>query len=139
MINQCPYPQHKVNQIFEYPEINIADFYCYLILTVFLSIWYGDIAPLGIVFSIFGLCFAYWVHKIVLLNYSKMPRFQGQEVLDLLRGTIGLYALIYVGGSMIFYSKMLYSSNNIIKIAGVHFEMGVIILAFFVAFLAQII
>lgn len=49
--------------------IDIAGSYGYITITLFLTVWYVSIAPLGAIVSLIGLFINYWVDKIKLLRF----------------------------------------------------------------------
>ena len=48
--------------------MDIADSYAFITRTLYLSAWYGAVAPLGLIFGLCGILFNYWVDKYMLLR-----------------------------------------------------------------------
>lgn len=43
--------------------INIVNSYTFITINLFISSWYGSVAPIGMIFSLFGLMLNYWIDK----------------------------------------------------------------------------
>lgn len=68
-----PYTQQYVNKLWEGYEISNGDNYQYVARVLFITIWFAHSAPLGVIFSLAGLGFDYWVGKYLLLRVYRKP------------------------------------------------------------------
>ena len=65
--------QKELNELYEYPDMNLAYKLSYLVKTLSMCLFYMPIFPLGCVIAFLGFIFAYWVEKYVFTHQCKRP------------------------------------------------------------------
>ena len=60
--------QKELNELYEYPPMNVSLKYSYIFKTLLMTFLYIPIFPLGIVISCLGFIFAYWLEKYYFAN-----------------------------------------------------------------------
>jgi len=65
--------QKELNDLFEYPDMNLAYKLSYLVKTLSMCFFYFPIFPGGFIIAFIGFVFAYWVEKYVFTNQCKRP------------------------------------------------------------------
>lgn len=91
-----------MNRIYETWSFDIADAYCYITRTLFLSCWYACVAPVGIIVALFGMLSNYWVDKILLLRVYMIPESVSEDITKRIINALELLPLIYICGNIIF-------------------------------------
>lgn len=107
-----PYPQSYIHRLWEGHEISNADNYQYIIRVLFITVWFANIAPLGVLFSLLGMLFDYWIIKFLFIKVYKQPKNLSKKItksLDFLE----ILPLVYIGGIMPF----LYQVNLTLEIS----------------------
>jgi len=62
-----------MNKLWEGHEISNADNYQYITRVLFITTWFSTVAPVGVFFSIIALILDYWISKVLLVRYYKIP------------------------------------------------------------------
>jgi hypothetical protein len=65
--------QKDLNELYEYPDMNLAYKLSYLVKTLSMCFFYYPIFPMGIIIAFIGFIFAYWVEKYVFTHQCKRP------------------------------------------------------------------
>ena len=65
--------QKKLNELFEYPDMDLAYKLSYLVKTLSMCFFYFAIFPFGFIISFVGFIFAYWVEKYIFTHLCKRP------------------------------------------------------------------
>ena len=65
--------QKDLNELYEYPDMNLAYKLSYLVKTLSMCLFYYPIFPMGIIIAFIGFIFAYWVEKYVFTHQCKRP------------------------------------------------------------------
>ena len=65
--------QKDLNELYEYPDMNLAYKLSYLVKTLSMCFFYYPIFPMGFIISFIGFIFAYWVEKYVFTHQCKRP------------------------------------------------------------------
>ena len=65
--------QKELNELYEYPDMNLAYKLSYLVKTLSMCLFYMPIFPLGCIIAFLGFIFAYWVEKYVFTHQCKRP------------------------------------------------------------------
>ena len=65
--------QKELNELYEYPDMNLAYKLSYLVKTLSMCLFYMPIFPLGCIIVFLGFIFAYWVEKYVFTHQCKRP------------------------------------------------------------------
>lgn len=72
--------QKELNKLYENPGMEISFKYSYIAKTFLMTIFYIPIFPLGVIISLFGLSFAYFVEKFNLLYRYKRPEMLNSQI-----------------------------------------------------------
>ena len=72
--------QKELNDLYEYPDMDIAGKYSYISKTLLMTMFYLPIFPLGVLISIFGLVFAYFVEKFNFTHGYKRPEMLNEKL-----------------------------------------------------------
>lgn len=62
------------------------------------TIWFVYVAPLGVIISIVGYVFDYWLSKYVLLRWAKMPENVSKRIAVPMIKFMPMLALVYLCG-----------------------------------------
>jgi len=65
--------QKELNELYEYPDMNLAYKLSYLVKTLAMCFFYFPIFPGGFILAFIGFIFAYWVEKYVFTHQCKRP------------------------------------------------------------------
>ena len=65
--------QKKLNELFEYPDMDLAYKLSYLVKTLSMCFFYFAIFPFGFIISFVGFIFAYWIEKYIFTHLCKRP------------------------------------------------------------------
>ena len=88
--------QRDLNKLYEYPDMNLAYKYSYLVKTTAMCFFFMPIFPLGFIFSVIGFIFGYFLEKFNFTHLYKRP-----EMLDeIITQTYADYFIIilFIGG-----------------------------------------
>lgn len=66
--DKCMLTQVEANQILEYPRHEIEISYADIMKTMYISIFYSTVVPIGQYISIVGIIFYYWVEKYIIVK-----------------------------------------------------------------------
>ena len=88
--------QKELNELYEYPDMSISSKYSYISKTLFMTMFYLPIFPLGVLISIIGFILVYFLEKYNFTHHYKRP-----EMLNEKLGEIHFNFFIFV---LIFYS-----------------------------------
>lgn len=72
----------------------------YIFRTLFVTVWYSSLAPIGLIFSILGITMNYWVDKINLVRFYKIPHCYNEEIIKKIINVLELLPLIFVCGAI---------------------------------------
>ena len=74
------YTQRELNKLYELPTIDIYSKYSYISKTLLMTFFYIPIFPLGVVISLTGYIFAYFLEKFNFIHMYKMPDMLNQNI-----------------------------------------------------------
>ena len=110
--------QKQLNELYEYPPMNVSAKYSYIAKTILMSFFYIPIFPLGIVISFLGFIFAYWLEKYNFANMYKMPEMLNRQIAEFYTNYFVLVFFVYGIGDYVFlhdsYNTNAWSLVNII-------------------------
>ena len=72
--------QKELNDIYEYPDMDIASKYSYINMTLLMSMFYLPIFPVGVTFSLLGLILAYFLEKYNFTHNYKRPKMMNERL-----------------------------------------------------------
>lgn len=133
-----PYTQSYFNMAWQGYEINVADNYQYIFRMLIVTTWFAHSAPLGVVFSLFGIFLDYWIGKYLLVRYYKRPQGINKQIAVPMIGSLELLPLIYICGVLQFTYKVS-SSQNIFAFIVQFLKYGVTIVIILICILGYII
>ena len=65
--------QKKLNELYEYPDMDLAYKLSYLVKTLSMCFFYFAIFPEGFIIAFIGFIFAYWIEKYIFTHQCKRP------------------------------------------------------------------
>jgi hypothetical protein len=80
---------------------------------LFITIWFAHPAPLGVIFSLIGLFFDYWIGKALLLRYYKKPENISKNIAMTIINCFELLPLVFICGVLQFIYKVSTEKNII--------------------------
>ena len=72
--------QKELNELYEYPDMDIASKYSYITMTLYMSMFYLPIFPFGVTFSLLGLILAYFLEKYNFTHNYKRPEMLNERL-----------------------------------------------------------
>lgn len=87
--------QAEANMVFEGPPVDMAQRYASVMKTFIVTLAFAALIPLGILFSLFGLVFSYWVDKILLLRRHARPNRLSGNLSEVMSQFVPWAVLIY--------------------------------------------
>ena len=108
---KCNMPQLVVNSWFEGPEIDMAESYAFVVRTMLLCSWYASVAPLGLIFSMCGLGFGYWLDKYFLLRINCYPNSQNESVVYRFVHNLEILPYLYIFGATEYQYRVIKSQE----------------------------
>ena len=109
--NKCHLPQLTVNSWFEGPAVDMAENYAFVVRTLLLGSWYAAIAPLGLIFSMIGLGFSYWLDKYFLLRVNSYPLSQSENVVYRYVNNLEILPYLYIFGATEYQYRLIKSQE----------------------------
>ena len=100
-----------MNKLWEGYEISNADNYQYIYRILIITTWYAHSAPLGVILSLIGLSFDYWIGRYLLLRVYRRPENISKQIAMSIIMSLELLPLIYICGLLQFTYKVSKSSN----------------------------
>ena len=110
--------QKELNELYEYPPMNVSAKYSYIAKTILMSFFYIPIFPLGLVISLLGFILGYWLEKYNFANMYKMPEMLNRQIAEFYTNYFVLTFFVYGIGDWVFlhdcYKNKTWSLVNII-------------------------
>ena len=110
--------QKELNELYEYPKMNVSAKYSYIAKTILMSFFYIPIFPLGIIISLLGFILGYWLEKYNFANMYKTPEMLSRQIVEFYTNYFVLVFFVYGIGDYIFlhecYENRTWSLVNII-------------------------
>ena len=72
--------QKELNELYEYPDMDIASKYSYISKTLLMTMFYLPIFPLGVLISLIGLIVAYFLEKFNFAHGYKRPEMLNEKL-----------------------------------------------------------
>ena len=72
--------QKELNDLYEYPDMDIASKYSYISMTLLMTMFYLPIFPLGVLISLIGFILTYFVEKYNFTNGYKRPEMLNEKL-----------------------------------------------------------
>lgn len=99
---ESKWTQRELNTFFENPKVEFAFKFSYILKTVLMSLFYAPILPCGVIISLFGLIFAYWVEKYNIVRHYKLPEMPNENLADFLLDNFKIVIFTYSVGVYLF-------------------------------------
>ena len=116
--DEISHNQKELNELYEYPPMNVSAKYSYIAKTILMSFFYVPIFPLGIVISLLGFILGYWLEKYNFSNMYKMPEMLNRQIAEFYTNYFVLVFFVYGIGDWVFlhdkYESKTWSLVNII-------------------------
>ena len=110
--------QKDLNELYEYPPMNVSAKYSYIAKTILMSFFYIPIFPLGIGISLLGFGLGYWLEKYNFANMYKIPEMLNRQIVEFYTNYFVLTFFVYGIGDYVFlhdcYETKAWSKVNII-------------------------
>ena len=110
--------QKELNELYEYPSMNVSAKYSYIAKTILMSFFYIPIFPLGLIISLLGFILGYWLEKYNFANMYKMPEMLNRQIAEFYTNYFVLTFFVYGIGDWVFlhdcYKSKTWSLVNII-------------------------
>ena len=72
--------QKELNELYEYPDMDIASKYSYIFMTLLMTMFYLPIFPLGVAISLLGFVLAYFIEKYNFTHGYKRPEMLNEKL-----------------------------------------------------------
>ena len=116
--NNIDMNQKELNELYEYPPMNVSAKYSYIAKTILMSFFYIPIFPLGMPISLLGFIFGYWLEKYNFANMYKTPEMLNRQITEFYTNYFVLTFFVYGIGDYVFlgdsYKTKTWSLVNII-------------------------
>ncbi len=116
--DKIDYNQKELNELYEFPQMNVSAKYSYIAKTILMSFFYIPIFPLGIIISLLGFILGYWLEKFNFSNMYKTPEMLNRQITEFYTNYFVLVFFVYGIGDYIFlhecYENRTWSLVNII-------------------------
>ena len=110
--------QKELNELYEYPPMNVSAKYSYIAKTILMSFFYIPIFPLGMLISLLGFILGYWLEKYNFSNMYKTPEMLNRQIAEFYTNYFVLTFFVYGIGDYVFlhesYETKTWSLVNII-------------------------
>jgi hypothetical protein len=103
------YTQRELNDIYEYPDMDISYKYSYIAKTFLMSAFYMPLLPVGVIISIIGIGLTFFIEKYNFLRTYKRPDMLNQEICKFFFNYFKIFIFTLSIGNWIFLSDVYYS------------------------------
>ena len=100
--------QKELNDLYEYPDMQISSKYSYIFKTVLMSMFFLPIFPLGIVISLSGLVLGYFLEKYNFTHFYKRPEMLNEKLGKVYFNFSIFILLSFCFGNYIFMHDIIY-------------------------------
>ena len=98
--------QKELNELYELSDMDISSKYSYIAKTVLMSFFYIPIFPLGIIISLSGFCFFYWLEKFNFAQMYKRPKMINRQIAEFYNNFFIISLFVYAVGDYFFFSDI---------------------------------
>ena len=98
--------QKELNELYELSDMDISSKYSYIAKTVLMSFFYIPIFPLGIIISLSGFCFFYWLEKFNFAQMYKRPKMINRQIAEFYNNFFIISLFVYAVGDYFFLSDI---------------------------------
>ena len=99
--------QKELNELYEYPDMDISVKYSYLSKTLFITMFYLPIFPFGVLISFLGLILAYFLEKFNFTHSYKRPEMLNEKLGEIHFNFFISVQIFYSIGNYIFMNDLL--------------------------------
>ena len=100
--------QKELNDLYEYPDMDIAAKYSYISKTLLMAMFYLPIFPLGVLISFIGLIFAFFLEKFNFTHGYKRPEMLNEKLGEFHFNFFISILICYSIGNYIFMKGIIY-------------------------------
>ena len=99
--------QKELNELYELPDMDISSKYSYISKTLFMTVFYLPIFPLGVLISLIGLILAYFLEKYNFTHHYKRPEMLNEKMGEIHFNFFISVQIVYSIGNYIFIKDLL--------------------------------
>ena len=109
--------QKELNELYEYPDMDISVKYSYISKTLFITMFFIPIFPLGVLISLLGLIMAYFLEKFNFTHGYKRPEMLNEKLGEIHFNFFISVPIFYSIGNYIFMNGLI--KNDYWKIVNI--------------------
>ncbi|KAL4491908.1 hypothetical protein ABPG72_006163 [Tetrahymena utriculariae] len=99
---KCTLTQEEANKLCEFPLHEIEIGYVDIMKTMYITIFYSSVVPVGIIISMIGFCFYYWAQKYVILKERTVDKQISVKLSIEMTEYLEFIILIYASSNLLF-------------------------------------
>ena len=99
--------QKELNDLYEYPDMDISSKYSYISKTLFMTMFYLPIFPFGVLISFIGLILAFFLEKYNFTHHYKRPEMLNEKLGEIYFNYFIFVIIFYSIGNYIFMNGLL--------------------------------
>ncbi|EAS02885.2 kinase domain protein (macronuclear) [Tetrahymena thermophila SB210] len=99
---QCTLTQEEANKLCEFPLHEIEIGYVDVMKTMYITIFYSSVVPVGLIISMIGFCFYYWAQKWVILKERTVDKQISMKLSIEMTEYLEFIILIYASSNLLF-------------------------------------
>ena len=99
--------QKELNELYEYPDMDISVKYSYISKTLFITMFYLPIFPLGALISLLGFILAYFLEKYNFTHKYKRPEMLNEKLGEIHFNFFISVQILYSIGNYIFFNDLI--------------------------------
>ena len=97
--------QRELNEIYEYPDMQISCKYSYLAKTILMAFFYLPIFPVGIIITFIGLIFGYFLEKFNFVKRYKKPEMLNEKICEFYFNYFIIFLFVCSLGDYCFFAR----------------------------------
>ncbi|KAL4444393.1 hypothetical protein ABPG74_016686 [Tetrahymena malaccensis] len=99
---KCTLTQGEANKLCEFPLHEIEIGYVDIMKTMYITIFYSSVVPVGLIISMIGFCFYYWAQKYVILKERTVDKQISVKLSIEMTEYLEFIILIYASSNLLF-------------------------------------
>ena len=103
--------QRELNEIYEYPDMQISSKYSYLAKTILMAFFYLPIFPVGIIITFLGLIFGYFLEKYNFIKRYKRPEMLNEKMCEFYFNYFIIFLFVFSLGDYCFIARSFQSQE----------------------------
>ena len=109
--------QKELNELYEYPDMDISSKYSYISKTLFMTMFYLPIFPLGVLISLIGFVLVYFLEKFNFTHHYKRPEMLNEKLGEIHFNFFIFVIILYSIGNYVFMDGLI--ENDYWKIVNI--------------------